>query len=117
MPISIKRIYDDPVPSDGFRVLVDRLWPRGVSKDAAEIDEWAKDATPSDLLRKAYHADELSVAEFAKKYRNELDAGGAEPLIGRVRAGETVTLVYASANSEQNHAMVLRDYIQEKAGQ
>ncbi|MGP1272187.1 MAG: DUF488 domain-containing protein [Phycisphaerales bacterium] len=115
MPITIKRIYDDPAPSDGFRVLVDRLWPRGVAKDSAQIDEWAKDAAPSNELRKAYHADEISFAEFAKRYRKELAAGGAQPLIDRVSAGETVTLLYAVRNTEQNHAMVLCDFLSARA--
>ncbi|MEO1584704.1 MAG: DUF488 family protein [Planctomycetota bacterium] len=115
MPLSIKRIYDDPAPTDGFRVLVDRLWPRGIPKDSAEIDEWAKDAAPSSDLRKAYHADEITFAEFSNRYRQELDQGGAQPLIDRVSAGEAVTLVYAARDTEQNHAMVLRDYIHEKA--
>ena len=116
MSISIKRIYDDPAPSDGYRVLVDRLWPRGVSKDAAALDEWAKDAAPSSDLRAWFHEDMTRFDVFAKKYRDELDAGGAQPMIDRVRAGYTVTLIYASANAEQNHAIVLRDYINEKAG-
>ena len=115
MPITIKRIYEEPAPSDGFRVLVDRLWPRGVAKDSTEIDEWAKDAAPSNELRMAYHADEITFAEFAKRYRKELSQGGAQPLIDRVKAGETVTLIYAARSTEQNHAMVLRDYIEEKA--
>lgn len=117
MPISIKRIYDDPTPSDVYRVLVDRLWPRGIAKDSAAINEWCKDAAPSNELREAYHADELTFAEFAKRYRAELADGGAQPLVDRVAAGEAVTLIYAAKNTEQNHAIVLRDFIAEEADQ
>lgn len=68
-----KRIYDDPEKSDGYRVLVDRLWPRGVSKEDAALDDWAKDVAPSSELRKAYHGEELTYEEFAKRYDAELD--------------------------------------------
>lgn len=116
MPVAIKRIYDDPAPSDGFRALVDRLWPRGVSKEAALIDMWAKDAAPSDALRRAFHGGELDFAAFSRAYRAELAGGGAQPLIERAAAGESVTLVYAARDTRQNHAAVLAAYIAEAAG-
>lgn len=116
MPVAIKRIYDDTAPSDGFRVLVDRLWPRGVSKQAAAIDEWAKDAAPSDALRRAFHGGDLDFAAFSEEYQKELASGGAQQLIERVASGEAVTLVYAAKNTEQNHAVVLAAFIDRAAG-
>ena len=116
--MQIKRVYDDPNNADGFRVLVDRLWPRGVSKDAAAVDAWMKDVTPSDTLRKRYHADELAFDDFAEYYRAELAGGSDElnALAERLRAGETVTLIYAARDESQNHAMVLRDVLAGLAG-
>ena len=93
-----------------MRVLVDRLWPRGLSKDAAQVDEWPKSLTPSTELRRWYHAGEGSYEEFAERYEAELDAPEAAELLGRVRelaAKGPVTLLTASKEPEQSHAEVL----------
>lgn len=93
-----------------MRVLVDRLWPRGLSKDAAQVDEWPKSLTPSTELRRWYHAGEGSYEEFAERYEAELDAPEAAELLGHVRelaAKGSVTLLTASKEPEQSHAEVL----------
>ncbi|MFE9058063.1 DUF488 domain-containing protein [Streptomyces mutabilis] len=110
MSVRVRRIYDPPEPDDGVRVLVDRLWPRGVAKDAAQVDEWPKGLTPSTELRRWYHAGEGSYEEFAERYEAELTAPEAVELLDRVRdlAGEgDVTLLTASKSPEESHASVL----------
>jgi uncharacterized protein YeaO (DUF488 family) len=108
----VKRVYDDPAPADGYRVLVDRLWPRGVTKERAALDLWAKDAAPSTELRTWFHAHPDRFAEFADRYRAEL---AANPAIGRLRdlAREhpTVTLLYSVRDADHNHARVLADHL------
>ena len=109
----LKRIYDPPDGADGHRVLVDRLWPRGVSKAEADLAEWAKDAAPSDALRKWYHAGAGDWPEFRRRYLRELaeNPGATDALVARLRAGETVTLLYASRDESQNHALVLAEHL------
>lgn len=113
MELRRKRAYDTAESSDGFRVLVDRLWPRGLSKERAEIDLWAKDTAPSPDLRKAWHAasdDEWST--YADRYRAELDgetAPALEELATELTQHATVTLVYAAHDEANNHAVVLED--------
>ncbi|MGW3115556.1 DUF488 domain-containing protein [Streptomyces sp. NPDC001107] len=110
MSVRVRRVYEPPEPDDGVRVLVDRLWPRGLSKDAAQVDEWPKALTPSTELRRWYHAGEGSYEEFAERYEAELDAPEAAELLGRVRelaAKGPVTLLTASKEPEQSHAEVL----------
>ena len=115
-----KRVYDDPDTSDGHRVLVDRLWPRGLTKDAAALDEWCKGVAPSDDLRKWVHedpgpADDGRWAAFEQRYAEELD--GAEdawrPLMERAGEGP-VTLLYAAKDTERNHALVLKAYLESR---
>ncbi|ANS62684.1 hypothetical protein SLINC_0460 [Streptomyces lincolnensis] len=110
MSIRVRRVYDPPEPGDGVRVLVDRLWPRGLSKDAARVDEWPKALTPSTELRRWYHAGEGAYEEFAERYEAELDAPEASEQLDHVRelarAGD-VTLLTASKTPEQSHATVL----------
>lgn len=108
MPIQLKRIYDAADPNDGYRVLVDRLWPRGVNKDRARLDEWAKDLAPSNELRQWYHADRSQWVEFRRRYLAELkpQSDRLRGLAARARAGK-LTLVYAAADPDQNHALVL----------
>lgn len=108
MGIKVKRVYEDPEPGDGFRVLVDRIWPRGVHKETAEIDLWAKDAAPSSALRKAFHRDGMGWEEFRARYLVELEDNPAvvelkEALEGRA----AVTLLYAYDDEEHNNALVL----------
>lgn len=106
----LRRIYDDPKKADGHRILADRVWPRGMRKDDAEIDDWAKDATPSSDLRKAYHHGELDERDFASRYRAELDdSSAARELAADLPA--VVTLLTAAKDPEQGHLPVLRDVL------
>ena len=104
-----KRAYDPPAPGDGFRVLVDRLWPRGLRKDAAGVDLWAKDATPSTDLRRWFHADrEARRAEFRERYLAELEASGAATDLAReLSPHDAVTLLTAAAEVASSHVPVL----------
>ncbi|MFI6441305.1 DUF488 domain-containing protein [Streptomyces sp. NPDC050759] len=110
MSVRIRRVYEPPEPADGVRVLVDRLWPRGLSKDAARVDEWPKALTPSTELRRWYHAGEGSYEEFAERYEAELTDPEAAGLLDRVRelaSKGDVTLLTASKTPERSHATVL----------
>lgn len=113
MAIVPKRAYDEPNPEHGYRVLVDRLWPRGVSKEAAELDEWLREVAPSDQLRKAYHGGELNWGAFHRRYLSELKGyrDALHPLAERARR-ECVTLVFSARNQERNNAVVLKQYLQ-----
>ncbi|OIJ66529.1 DUF488 domain-containing protein [Streptomyces mangrovisoli] len=114
MPVRVRRIHEPPEPADGVRVLVDRLWPRGVSKAAAHVDEWPKGLTPSTELRRWYHAGEGSYDEFVRRYEAELDAPEAAELLDHVRelaASGPVTLVTAVKEPERSHASVLERLI------
>ncbi|GAA1056467.1 hypothetical protein GCM10017608_31940 [Agromyces luteolus] len=115
MAIAIKRVYDDPEASDGVRILVDRLWPRGISKERAELDEWAKDAAPSPELRTEWHrADDDRFDEFAVRYRTELDGNPAAlALLALAGERDRVTLLYGARDAVRNHAAVLRDWLGE----
>ena len=112
--VRVRRIYDAPEPDDGARVLVDRLWPRGVSKERAELHEWCKAIAPSTELRQWYAHDPEKFAEFAQRYRAELtDAAQAEALAGLrtlVQAGP-VTLLTAAKRSDISEATVLQEVL------
>ncbi|MER5432535.1 DUF488 family protein [Streptomyces sp. NPDC002588] len=110
MSVRVRRVYEPPEPEDGVRVLVDRLWPRGLAKDAARVDEWPKAMTPSTELRRWYHAGEGPYDEFARRYEAELAAPEAAELLDHVRAltrEGPVTLLTASKEPGQSHAAVL----------
>ncbi|MGQ7312263.1 DUF488 domain-containing protein [Microbacterium arabinogalactanolyticum] len=111
MELRRKRAYDSASAEDGFRVLVDRLWPRGVSKERAAIDLWAKDVAPSTPLRRDWHAAPDTDFEVnADRYRAQLadeSAPALQALVDELRGRPVVTLVYAVANTEHNHAVVL----------
>ncbi|MEC3952063.1 DUF488 family protein [Nocardia sp. CDC153] len=113
----VKRVYDAPDAADGRRVLVDRLWPRGISKQQAGIDDWAKAVTPSNELRKWYHADpETRRAEFERKYRIELADDAARQGLARLRqqaAEGPLTLVTATKDPEHSHVPVLIEELRE----
>ena len=113
--IEIKRIYDNPVESDGYRILVDRLWPRGVSKERAKVDLWLKEISPTNGLRKWYSHDSGKWDEFQKKYRIELtDKFDSLDEIKALEKRQTnVTLLYASKDQELTHAVVLLQVLQE----
>ncbi len=113
MPISLKRAYDTPSGSDGCRILVERLWPRGLSKRDAKIDLWPKEAAPSTELRRWFNHEPDKWAEFKRRYFDELRArgGSLEPILERVRAGR-VTFVFASRESRFNNAVALKEYVE-----
>jgi uncharacterized protein YeaO (DUF488 family) len=112
MDVRIKRIYEDPTPADGRRVLVDRLWPRGVSKDRAAIYEWLKTLAPSAKLRKWFGHDPNRWKEFRRLYREELlaQSEALARLRKQARSGR-VTLLYAARDPRFNHAVVLQEVI------
>ena len=108
--IRVRRVYDDPSPEDGARVLVDRVWPRGLRKDAARLDEWAKDVAPSTELRTWYHHDPAKFEEFRQRYTAELEQPGRREALGRLRAlavGKPVTLLTATKDLDLSQAAVL----------
>ncbi|WP_029144920.1 DUF488 domain-containing protein [Microbacterium luticocti] len=111
MEIRSKRVYDDPDPADGFRVLVDRLWPRGLSKQRAQVDLWDKDVAPSAQLRTAFHHDGMPFSQFEKAYRAELAAGAdaVAALRKKLTGHDVVTLLYATHDTEHNHTGLLRE--------
>lgn len=112
MTVFIKRVYDEPDPHDGYRVLVDRLWPRGVSKQSAQLGEWVKEAGPSTELRTWFHHEAALFDEFEKRYRAELDRNPAVDTVREIlKAHPVVTLVYSARDTEHNQAVVLRDYL------
>lgn len=112
--IRIKRVYEAAAPGDGCRVLVDKLWPRGVRKDALHYDIWARDLAPSAELRTWYHADpEGRWKEFRRRYTDELRASQAvREFVRNIGDADTVTLLYASKNAAENHALILQEYLQ-----
>ncbi|PWG60734.1 DUF488 domain-containing protein [Bifidobacterium catulorum] len=112
--ISIKRIYDEPSPQDGYRILVDRLWPRGVSKERAALDLWMKSIAPSPELRRWFGHDPERFDEFAEQYRRELDvnAEAVDELERVCSQHDAATLLYAAKDPIVNHAAVLRDYLE-----
>ena len=115
MTVRTKRVYDPPSPHDGTRVLVDRLWPRGLTKEDAALDVWMKDIAPSNELRKWYHAHPVQWPKFREKYLAELSTETSHSALQRLhelaqkRAG--VTLLYASKSLEQNHALLLKQLL------
>ena len=114
MTIDIKRAYEPASPSDGYRILVDRLWPRGVSKENAALDYWAKEVAPSTELREEWNHDASRFAWFREKYDAELKANPAVVELKKmVAAHPHVTLVYADHDEQANNAIVLRDYLRD----
>lgn len=115
MAVQIKRAYDKPSVSDGARILVDRLWPRGVARQAARIDRWMKDLSPSNELRQWFHARPSQWLAFRRRYLEELKRPEAalelDDLYELASTRKTVTLVYSSRNLEHNNAVVLRDLL------
>ena len=110
LDVRMRRIYDEPATSDGQRILVDRLWPRGVAKADAHLDHWAKDAAPSNELRRWYGHDEAKAEEFAQRYRHELATEPAsaalEDLVERATKGR-ITLLTATRDPHASHVPVL----------
>jgi uncharacterized protein YeaO (DUF488 family) len=110
--IQIKRVYDPPSAADGARILVDRLWPRGLRKESARLTLWLKDVAPTPALRQWFGHDPERWSEFSRRYRAELSGNDAAvaPLVESLKAGP-VTLLYAAHDQEHNHARVLAEYL------
>ncbi|MCC6684766.1 MAG: DUF488 domain-containing protein [Bacteroidia bacterium] len=114
-PITIKRIYDDASEKDGYRILVDRIWPRGITKQRAKLDEWAKTIAPSTELRKWFGHKAERFEEFAKLYKQELHLQNEElKRVRKISKNKQVTLLYAAKDTRINHAIVLRNTLIEK---
>ncbi len=113
--IQIKRIYEPPDTNDGQRILVDRLWPRGKSKEAAQIAFWSKEIAPSNALRKWYDHDHAKWHEFRQRYFAELDAtpDAVEELLARLDSA-TVTFLFSSREEDLNNAAALKEYVERK---
>lgn len=114
MTLSLKRVYDEPASSDGTRVLVDRLWPRGLSKERAHVDIWLKEIAPSNELRKWFSHDPEKFAEFRRRYEAELKSETGQEALERLRnlaKQGPVTLVFAAHDTEHSNAAVLRDLL------
>lgn len=113
MEIDIKRIYDEPAATDGYRILADRLWPRGISKETAHIDYWAKDLAPSPALRRWFGHQPDKWPEFEALYWQELQNGAEalKKLKEEVKNKSHLTLLYAAKDTEHTHALVLEKYL------
>jgi uncharacterized protein YeaO (DUF488 family) len=112
--IALKRVYDEPDPGDGTRVLVERLWPRGLSKERAHVDVWLKEIAPSRELRTWYGHDPEKFAEFRRRYEIELASQAGQAALARLRdlvKQGPVTLVFAAHDTEHTNAVVLRDLL------
>ena len=112
--VALKRVYDEPEPGDGTHVLVDRLWPRGLSKERAHIDLWLKEIAPSSELRTWFGHDPEKFAEFRRRYENEIASETGQPALAKLRAQAKqgpVTLVFAARDTEHANAVVLRDLL------
>lgn len=111
MTVQVRRIYDDVADGDGTRVLVDRVWPRGLRKDDARYDEWLKDVAPSTELRTWYGHDPDRFDEFRRRYRAELDGSDALDTLRGLAEGGTLTLLTATKDPERSQAAVLRELL------
>ncbi|MFZ3580130.1 DUF488 domain-containing protein [Virgibacillus sp. DJP39] len=116
MPVNMKRIYDEAANSDGVRILVDRVWPRGTSKEDAKLDHWVKEIGPSNDLRKWFDHDPDKFKEFKQKYKRELDEGDQQEALKELKDitkkhNKNVTLLYASKEEKYNQASVLKEIL------
>lgn len=112
--IYCKRVYDPTTENDGYRVLVDRLWPRGIKKADLQCDEWNKEVAPSNELRKWFHQHTDQFEQFVQQYHEELNNTQAwKALVTQAQRGN-LTLLYSAKNTEHNQAIVLKEYIEEK---
>jgi uncharacterized protein YeaO (DUF488 family) len=116
MKLGVKRVYEAAAASDGVRVLVDRLWPRGLTKEAAAVKHWLRDLAPSNELRQWFHANPEAWIQFRRRYMKELASPKAtaaiEKLYGLASGKKKVTLLYASRNTERNNATVLKQHLE-----
>ena len=116
MPVKIKRIYEPYSKDDGYRILIDRLWPRGIKKEEAHIDKWMKEIAPSTDLRKWFHQESETDhwEQFVKSYQAELKKSEViEELLSDIDDHKTVTLLYGAKNQAHNHALVLLQFIKD----
>ncbi|WP_174614991.1 DUF488 domain-containing protein [Virgibacillus ihumii] len=116
MPVQIKRIYDDANQDDGIRVLVDRVWPRGMSKEKANLDHWMKEIGPSSDLRKWFGHDPEKFADFKKKYKDELSSGTQQDELSKLKDvtkenNKNVTLLFSAKDEKHNQAVVLKEIL------
>ena len=114
LTIALKRVYDEPEASEGTRILVDRLWPRGLSKERAHIDLWLKEIAPSNELRKWFHHDPEKFTEFRQRYESELQSESGQKALAKLRElakQGPITLLFAAHDAEHNNAVVLRDVL------
>ena len=112
--IKIKRVYEEPSAGDGMRILVDRVWPRGISKERARLADWRKDLAPSTPLRKWFGHDPAKWKEFRTRYRTELKRSGqieALKELAKLSRRKTVTLVYGAADEQHNQAVALKEFL------
>ena len=118
--LRIQRIYAPPTPQDGYRVLIDRLWPRGLGKTEALLNEWAKSVAPSTALRQEFHHDQVPASVFRTQYIAELDnnpdAAKLAVLLKEKLKDDNVTLLYAAKDEQFNHALVLQEWLANKLG-
>ena len=117
MSVTLKRVYDKPSPQDGARVLVDRLWPRGLKKEQVALDAWLRDLAPSHELRKWFHAHPQQWGKFREKYLKELASDAAQQALQQLyqlkkEQPRRLTLLYASKNQEHNNATVLKQLVE-----
>jgi len=115
--LKIKRVYDEPEKNDDFRILVDRLWPRGLTKQRASVDLWLKDVAPSNELRTWFSHDPAKWSEFQKKYKAELKEKSAilDSIQTLEKEKKSITLVYGAKDTKHNNAVVLKDVLDEKS--
>jgi uncharacterized protein YeaO (DUF488 family) len=113
--IQLKRVYEEPSDDDGLRILVERLWPRGLSKEKAQVDQWRKEISPSPELRKWYGHDPEKWPEFQKRYRDELrhNEEAASELARLIKEQDRITFVYAAKDEAHNSALVLKQFLEE----
>jgi uncharacterized protein YeaO (DUF488 family) len=118
--LQIKRVYERPAADDGLRILVDRLWPRGLTKAKARVDLWLKDVAPSDALRHHFHGDPADWKEFVAAYRRELARepakAAAADLLQRLRREPVTTLLYGSRDEVHNNAVALKQWLERRLG-
>ena|SRR5262245_6002674 len=114
--VRVKRVYEKAEAADGFRVLVDRLWPRGIKKDVAKVDLWMKDVAPSDALRKSFHHEAMRWPDFAKKYQDELKKKREciAELKKLEKEHETITLLFGAKDQVHNQAVILAGKLKER---
>lgn len=115
MDIKIKRVYVDALKSDGTRILVDRIWPRGISKEKAQLDDWIKEIAPSTELRKWFNHEEERFAEFSNRYKKELESHKdlTDALLEKAKKNP-LTLVYSAKDEVHNQAVVLKEFLEKK---